>query len=964
MTVRRAAAVSISGLLVAVAGAVPSAHAAAPVEPSHAYRSGDYADGRAMSILPPGENGLVTATDAAKFEAPAPLGGVHPANSQDQLGKYSDLLYGYPSVTDSTLNKYYLDESFGVRPSDITRTETPGTGVHIYRDTHDIPHVYGTSDQTMAFGAGYAQAEDRLFLMDVLRHYGEGTLAGFLGASCAFEQMDHDQLLLSPYTAAQATAQVDNLPNEYGQQGALAKSLIENYVKGVNAYIASATLHPAAQLPADYAAALPGNPVPQKWTVADVVAIAGLIGGIFGRGGGSEFNNAKLLQYLRTHFNDNTKAAAAFRDFRTANDPLAPTTADKPFPYETPGKIDASTTALPDSGAAVTGGPTDTTTGCATSSSNPTAMNIIDALTNLPKHMSNALVVNASHSADGHPVAVFGPQVSYFAPQILSQLDLHSPDYAAEGASFPGTGIVELGRGRDYAWSATSAGSDLIDQRLEKICNPNGGAPAAEGTSYEYKGKCVPMVNESFDEATVPTVGSMGGAPAVIHHEIHLTRHGIVLGWTMSGGQPVAEVLQRSTYNHDVDSVVGFLGWGEPSQTHDVQSWMKSAERIEFTFNWFYVDNRDTGYYVSGLDPVRPSDVDPDLPTWGTGNAEWQGYLPASQHVHEINPPTGYFVSWNNKPAPQFAAADDQYGYGQVYRSIMLTRQLDAQLSAHGGKVTRAQVVQAMETAASQDLDGVSVMPLLLKYLDEDASGLDQNDKDMLDQLKSWVADGAHRHKASPGDAEYQHAAAIAISDELMPNLIEALYDGVLKDGGMGSAGSNGGATSVAYAALPMQFVNTPNSGGAHLGSAYDGGYESYLVATLQQLLGQRPADGFGSAITNQECTGGPSTCRAALEAALTKTYDALQTANGSSTVSSWTQSTDSKAANQKMPVFDAIQFRALGIVTQPAIDWQNRPTFQQVIEFYRHRPRGTDAAATVSSGSKAAAAPNALPTG
>jgi hypothetical protein len=39
------------------------------------------------------------------------------------------------------------------------------------------------------------------------------------------------------------------------------------------------------------------------------------------------------------------------------------------------------------------------------------------------------------------------------------------------------------------------------------------------------------------------------------------------------------------------------------------------------------------------------------------------------------------------------------------------------------------------------------------------------------------------------------------------------------------------------------------------------------------------------------------------------------------------------------MPVYDAIQFRALGLIGQPAIDWQNRPTFQQVIEFPRHRP-------------------------
>jgi hypothetical protein len=65
-----------------------------------------------------------------------------------------------------------------------------------------------------------------------------------------------------------------------------------------------------------------------------------------------------------------------------------------------------------------------------------------------------------------------------------------------------------------------------------------------------------------------------------------------------------------------------------------------------------------------------------------------------------------------------------------------------------------------------------------------------------------------------------------------------------------------------------------------------------------------------------------------------------LVTANGSSNVPAWTASTDSAAAKQTMPLYDAIEFRALGVITQPAIDWQNRPTFQQVIEFPTHRPR------------------------
>src|SRR4051794_39783145 len=135
-------------------GSAPAARSATLPQPT--YQAGDYADGRAMSILPPGENGLVNATQALQFE----LQGTRPANSDDQLSKYSSLLYGAPSLTDATLGNYYDDESFGVKPGDLQRTETPRTDVVIYRDGHDVPHIYGGTDDAAAFGAGYAQAED------------------------------------------------------------------------------------------------------------------------------------------------------------------------------------------------------------------------------------------------------------------------------------------------------------------------------------------------------------------------------------------------------------------------------------------------------------------------------------------------------------------------------------------------------------------------------------------------------------------------------------------------------------------------------------------------------------------------------------------------------------------------------------------------------------------------------------
>jgi hypothetical protein len=76
------------------------------------YRADDYAHGQAMYILPAGENGLVNAAQFDRFEKT----GKRPPYSQDQLAPYENLEFGAPSLTDSGLGNYYLDESFGVRP--------------------------------------------------------------------------------------------------------------------------------------------------------------------------------------------------------------------------------------------------------------------------------------------------------------------------------------------------------------------------------------------------------------------------------------------------------------------------------------------------------------------------------------------------------------------------------------------------------------------------------------------------------------------------------------------------------------------------------------------------------------------------------------------------------------------------------------------------------------------------------
>src|SRR6478735_5667604 len=82
-------AVALSVLAVSGGGAARAANS------PNSYRQDDFADGQAMYVLPPGENGLVNAADALQFETT----GKRPAASDDQLSQYVNLLYGAPTLT-------------------------------------------------------------------------------------------------------------------------------------------------------------------------------------------------------------------------------------------------------------------------------------------------------------------------------------------------------------------------------------------------------------------------------------------------------------------------------------------------------------------------------------------------------------------------------------------------------------------------------------------------------------------------------------------------------------------------------------------------------------------------------------------------------------------------------------------------------------------------------------------------
>ena len=902
------------------------------------------ANGAVLNILPPGSNGNVDAQDLATLGLSTrgtTANGTMPAHFGDQLEMYDALNTIDPhSLTAANLTTYYKSAQLGISAADTVSTETPKAGVVIKRDKFGVPHIFGTTDDDVAWGSGYANIEDRMFLTDALRHTGDATSAEFLGPSDANVASDAAQLRVASYTPQEAQDQINKIVTRYGAEGQALVDRLDSMIAGMNQ--AQSDLCPGSartpisgnvgiglgqKCPVEYAAL---NKSPEPYTRADIVAIASLVGGIFGKGGGGEVDNATWLQNLEAKFGA-AQGRKIFDDFREKNDAEAPTTSPYRAPWGGGGvNPDQPGVALPDLHPAATapgtGAISSDGTGTGIDPSN-LGLDAIGRLSGpfgpidlgLSHHgMSNAMLVGAKHTADGHPVVVFGPQTGYYTPQLLAEQDLEGPHIMARGVSFAGTNlVVELGHGVDYAWSATSASNDNVDTIVERLCNADGSAPTVNSLAYLVGSKCTPMDVYTHSESAFTNVSAQN-APRNVSFMVLRTRHGIVQLRTTVGGKPVAIVMQRSTYGHEIDSAIGFARLADPSYTTSPQQFQKAVSAIDYTFNWFYTDSKHIAYYCSGLLPVRAKGLDADLPHWGDPKYDDTGWVSFAAHPRAIDPEQGFLVSWNNKPAPGWSAADNDWGYGEVFRSEALSDRIQQGFRA-GVKFTPAELVGAMADAMTVDIRGAYVLPLVLKVLEAKTPGpraIRMQDVQAVQLLSAWVAAGAHRvDRARTGS--YTDQAAIAIMDawwdpvgDSVPNDTSSLPKEVLR-------GTLGGLVDQ----LPQGQDDHPRIG---RGSAFDDvAWYGYVTKDLRRVLGQSEQDPY-----SRVYCGTLSSCQTRLWASLDAAVTALLAQEKASSVSALTYD----------KTRDDIKSVTAGVVGVRPIDWQNRPTFQQVVHFTAHR--------------------------
>ena len=799
---------------------------------------------RAFYILPPGNFGGLPTTD----------------ESRDQLPLYDALTPLRGNVTDADIEANFLPEDFA--PVGATREEPTGRpGTKILYDEFGVAHISGRTRADLAFGAGWVTARDRGLLIQLGRGPARAAVADIPGIDAFGLVTSRQSFVPSQATEQLVSDQVDLLVETYGDKGRQIIADAQAGADGVNAYWQAHGINTA---PA---------------TVNDVIATTAFIGSIFGSGGGAEAANAELLAKLQAGLGPE-RGTRAWEDAMLSDDPEAPTTIPRRFNYgpRTGGQVTGSV--VVDPGSIQSLDPRQPAPAASSPSPSPLASTAgagqldatYPAAGPVPsREASNFLVVDPKRSATGNTLAVMGPQLGYFYPEIVQQIHLSGPGIEAQGVAVPGiTMYMLIGRTQDYAWSLTSANHDVRDVFAEQLCNPDGTPPTRESTHYMFDGTCRPF--EIFD------AGTLNGTPIRFPRSVH----GPVIGTATVDGQPYALTRQRSTFGRDGLNLAALKDMTE-GKANTSRRFFEAANQFGFTFNWAYASRSETAYFSSGLLPRRARGLDRRLPTLGTGEYEWRGFLSQGEHPHDVAGPDRLLLNWNNQSAPGFMHGDGT-PFGSVHRV-----ELFDQWPRHP---TLADTVSVMNRAATEDVRS-PVWPIVSRVLHTGPAPSALADR-TVDVLDDWVARDAPRLDADL-DGDYDDAGAV-ILDRLWRPVAQAVMRPVYGD-----------------------LIDDLDSVRGLSGAAGP----SYVDKDLRTLLGDPVKGRFNLSYCGN---GSLDACRASLWAAVEQVAGQLAAQQGPEP-SNWT-------ATAARTGFDP------GLIPD-TIRATNRPTFQQVLELAGDRRSG-----------------------
>jgi penicillin amidase len=578
----------------------------------------------------------------------------------------------------------------------------------VYFDDRMVPHIFAQNDEDLYFVQGYLHAKFRLWQMEFQTHAAAGRLTEILGKGDDDVILTFDRNMRRIGMVYGATNSLQAMENDTS-----IKKAMDAYTAGVNSYIDQVT---ASTLPLEYRLL---NYRPEHWTnLKSALFLKYMSYDLSGNETDIEFTNAK---------------AALSKELFNMFYPLA--APDSIAPIVPRGTVFQPAGVHP----------------VAPASADSLYFQWKDsaALANLHKpdkdNGSNNWAVSGQKTQSGRPILCSDPHLTLSLPSLWFEMQLHTPQSNAYGASFPGSPTIIIGFNDQIAWGVTNSHRDVKDYYAIRF---------KDETKQEY------WFDSAWKQAQLKTET-----------------------FTIKGGITLTDTVAYTIFG-PVQYDASFDGFGRTSKGANLAVKWKAHEGSN-ELKTFYLLNRATGYtdYLAAIkDFACPgqnfvfASKDNDIAIWQQGQFPakwkqqgdfvmpgtdssymWQYDIPQQENPH-VFPSTEYLFSANQLPA------DSAYPYYlggsyDLYRSVVINRQL---------RNANAVTVDDMKKLQTENLNvfAETARPILLKYVKEDQ--LTNDEKSYLEIMRSWnLRNDADEKGVAIFDTWFKDLEAEVWSDEL-----------------------------------------------------------------------------------------------------------------------------------------------------------------------------------------------------
>jgi len=594
--------------------------------------------------------------------------------------------------------------------------------VEIMWDSWGVPHIFAETKDDLAFGMGYAMAQDRLWQMDMFRRVASGTLSEIIGEAA----LESDSFARVMGFRRNAHTYIDTMSTE-------EIAYVESFLLGINTYIEA---NPK-KLPVEFKIL---GYEPEPFTVADVVALTFFQA--TASNGNYQFELSRYLAVSELGGERGRELMCAltfhgpYMSLPGYDDPKegAPASA----PWDTPILESAS-------------GP-DPEVLAALVRANET-FSLFTGLSCGTIH-SNCWAVSGDLTESGGAMLANDYHMPLLLPSMWYEVHISGAGIDAMGITLPGFPAIVAGHNRDIAWGATTTGADTQDLYMERL-NPE------NPDEYLYNGEYVPF------DVVIETIDYKGKeGMESLELVVRISRHGPIINDVIPEIDETAPPLALREVAGASEGAFSFC-----MEIVAASNWEEFLGALEDfgtpVWNWVYADkNGNVGYKNNGRIPIRGkgSGLEP-VPGWDA-DYEWIGIIPFEMLPEVYNPDTGYIVTANNE------IVDDSFPYHiQVSSAATPFRSMRIEELVRG---TEKHTPGTMRDIQADMISGIG--PVVAGYVVEavgNTPDVDERMEELSTLLASWDGDASID---SPAQALAHEVFVVLVEKMFKEKISEDLY--------------------------------------------------------------------------------------------------------------------------------------------------------------------------------------------